>query len=130
MEKHDFNKFRQVVDTLHGENGCPWDKEQTLLSLVPHFRNEAQELIDAIENKDSVNLCEELGDVLLHIVTMAKLAENSGFFTLDDVLDGISRKMIRRHPHVFGDKRDLGMEEILKQWDEIKRDEKSNLFRE
>ncbi|MCL2853064.1 MAG: nucleotide pyrophosphohydrolase [Defluviitaleaceae bacterium] len=128
MDKHDFNQFRQVVDTLHGEDGCPWDKEQTLTSLVPHFRNETQELLDAIESGDSANLCEELGDVLLHIATMAKLAEKDGSFTLDDVVDGISRKMIRRHPHVFGDQRELGMEEVLKQWDEIKKAEKTRGF--
>ena len=124
MDKHDFNQFCCVVDTLHGEDGCPWDKEQTLKSLVPHFRNEAQELVDAIESGDSANLCEELGDVLLHIATMAKLAEKDGLFTMADVIDGISRKMIRRHPHVFGDQKHLGKEDILRQWDEIKRAEK------
>ena len=123
-ERHDFDKFLQVVDALHGENGCPWDKEQTIHSLIPHFRNEAQEVVDAIESGDSVNLCEELGDVLLHILTMAKIAENAGKFTIADVVDGISRKMIRRHPHVFSDQKNMEINEVLTQWDEIKKAEK------
>ena len=124
MDKHDFSRFCGVVDALHGEDGCPWDKQQTLPSLVPHFGNEAQELVDAIKSGDSANLCEELGDVLLHIVTMAKLAEKEGLFTMADVIDGISRKMIRRHPHVFGDQQRLGVEDVIQQWDEIKKAEK------
>ena len=123
--KHDFISLCKVVDALHSERGCPWDKEQNFASLVLHFRNETQEVIDAIEKGDSANLCEELGDVLLHIVTMAKLAEKDGLFTIDDVVDGISRKMIRRHPHVFDNQQELGVDEVLRQWDEIKKVEKA-----
>jgi len=125
-DKHDFGKFLGVVDALHGENGCPWDKEQTLTSLIPHFRDEAQELVDAINKNDTANLCEELGDVLLHIVTMAKIAEKAGAFSIRDVVDGVSRKMIRRHPHVFGDGTRLSTEEVMLQWEEIKKAEKKH----
>jgi len=124
MEKKDFNEFCGIIDTLLSENGCPWDREQTHKSLAPHFLNEAQELVDAIENNDSENLCEELGDILLHVVIMSKIAEKDGLFSLDDVVDGISQKMIRRHPHVFGGMEGINIDNVLLQWEEIKRLEK------
>jgi len=124
MDKKDFGQFCDIIDTLLGDNGCPWDKAQTHESLAPHFRNEAQELVDAIESNDSENLCEELGDILLHVVIMAKIAERDGLFSLNDVIDGISQKMIRRHPHVFGDVKGIDMNNVLAQWEEIKQAEK------
>ena len=125
MDKKDFGEFCGIIDTLLGENGCPWDKEQTHQSLVPHFLNEAQELVEAIEKNDSENLCEELGDILLHVVIMAKIAEKDGIFSLDDVIDGISQKMIRRHPHVFGNVEGIDIDNVMVQWEEIKRLEKA-----
>jgi len=125
MDKKDFSQFGDIIDTLLGENGCPWDKAQTHKSLAPHFLNEAQELVDAIESSDSENLCEELGDILLHVVIMAKIAERDGLFSLDDVIDGISQKMIRRHPHVFGGVEGIDIDNVLTQWEEIKKAEKS-----
>jgi len=124
-DKKGFNEFCEIIDTLLGDNGCPWDKEQTHKSLAPHFLNEAQELVEAIENDDSENLCEELGDIMLHVVIMAKIASKEGLFTLDDVIDGISRKMIRRHPHVFGGVEGINIDNVLTQWEEIKRLEKA-----
>ena len=126
MDKKDFGEFCGIIDTLLGEGGCPWDREQTHKSLAPHFINEAQELVEAIESGDSENLCEELGDILLHVVIMAKIARKDGCFDIDDVIDGISRKMIRRHPHVFGDVKGISIDNVLSQWEEIKRAEKDN----
>lgn len=102
-----FEAFRQVVAALRSENGCPWDKEQTFESLKPCMINEMTEAIAAIniymEEKDAENLCEELGDVLLQVVLLSQIAQEAGLFQIEDVIRGISRKMIRRHPHVFPD---------------------------
>jgi len=124
MDKKDFCEFCGIIDTLLGEGGCPWDREQTHQSLAPHFLNEAKELVDAIKSGDSENLCEELGDILLHVVIMSKIAHKEGLFGLDDVVDGICNKMIRRHPHVFGDVKGISIDNVLDQWEEIKKAEK------
>ena len=128
MQKEDFKDFCGIIDTLLGEGGCPWDREQTHKSLAPHFLNEAQELVDAIRGDDSENICEELGDILLHVVIMSKIAEKEGRFGIADVIDGISRKMIRRHPHVFGDVKGISIDNVLSQWEEIKKAEKADRF--
>ena len=95
------NVMRQLRDT---EDGCPWDVEQTFETIVPFTIEEAYEVADAIERKDTVDLCEELGDLLLQVVFHAQMAEEAGLFTFDDVAQTIADKMIHRHPHVFGDK--------------------------
>ena len=114
-----FEAFRQVVAALRSENGCPWDREQTFESLKPCMINEMTEAIAAIniykEEKDAENLCEELGDVLLQVVLLAQIAQEEGLFQIEDVIRGISRKMIRRHPHVFHDPE---MEAVLRQLQE------------
>ena len=114
-----FEAFRQVVAALRSENGCPWDREQTFESLKPCMINEMTEAIAAIniykEEKDAENLCEELGDVLLQVVLLAQIAQEEGLFQIEDVIRGISRKMIRRHPHVFYDPE---MEAALRQLQE------------
>ena len=114
-----FEAFRQVVAALRSENGCPWDREQTFESLKPCMINEMTEAIAAIniykEEKDAENLCEELGDVLLQVVLLAQIAQEEGLFQIEDVIRGISRKMIRRHPHVF---HDPDMEAALRQLQE------------
>ena len=119
VEAGQFEAFRQIVSTLRSENGCPWDREQTFESLKPCMINEMTEAIAAInlykEEKDAENLCEELGDVLLQIVLLAQIAQEEGLFQIEDVIRGISRKMIRRHPHVFHDPQ---MEAALKQLQE------------
>lgn len=107
VQAGEFEAFRQVVAALRSENGCPWDREQTFESLKPCMINEMTEAIAAIniytEEKDPENLCEELGDVLLQVVLLSQIAQEEGLFQIEDVLRGISRKMIRRHPHVFPD---------------------------
>lgn len=105
VESGSFDDFRQIVAELRGEHGCPWDKEQTFESLKPCMINEMTEAIAGIniykEEKDAANLCEELGDVLLQIVLLAQIAQEQGLFQIEDVIREISKKMIRRHPHVF-----------------------------
>lgn len=124
-----FDDFKQIIDRLRGENGCPWDREQTCESLKPCMINETVEALAAIdilnETGDSENLCEELGDVLMQVVLLARIAEEEGRFTMSDVISGISEKMIRRHPHVFADSHAENSEEVLVRWEEIKKQEKS-----
>ena len=123
---YSFDDFREIVSKLRSE--CPWDKAQTLLSLKPCFFDEAAETAAGIniqeKTGDAGNLCEELGDLLLLIVLESRIAEEKGLFSLDDVVCGISRKMIRRHPHVFGGENYETAEASKARWDEIKRQEK------
>lgn len=119
IEAGQFEAFRQIVAALRSEHGCPWDREQTFESLKPCMINEMTEAIAAIniykEENDPDNLCEELGDVLLQVVLLAQIAEEEGLFRVEDVIRGIGRKMIRRHPHVFHDPE---MEEAIRQLQE------------
>ena len=123
-----FNKLRETVRHLRAEDGCPWDREQSHESLKPEVIEEAAEVICGINVYEQTgnyeNLKEELGDLLLQIVMHAQIAEEEGIFTLDDVISGITEKMVRRHPHVFGNKKVSGSEEVLVNWEEIKRKEK------
>ncbi len=112
-----------VMDILLGENGCPWDKEQTHRSLRKNLLEEAHEVIEAIDCGDMGHLQEELGDVLLQVVFHAKLAQQEGAFTFGDVVDTVTRKMIRRHPHIFGDAVAQDAETVLSNWEEIKKQE-------
>lgn len=108
-ENYNFKDFVDIIRTLRSENGCPWDREQTHESLKPCMIEECYEVIEAINNKDSSNLREELGDVLLQVVMHAVIAEEMGEFTIADVIQDISEKMIRRHPHVFGTEQEKGV---------------------
>ncbi|MGI6109221.1 MAG: nucleoside triphosphate pyrophosphohydrolase [Eubacteriaceae bacterium] len=117
-------RLLEIMRILRSPEGCPWDKEQDHKSLKSCLIEEAYEVADAIEQEDFENLQEELGDLLLQIVFHAQLAEEEGLFTFEDVVEGISRKMIRRHPHVFGDVSADTSEEVLANWDEIKKTEK------
>lgn len=124
-----FDDFINIIRVLRSENGCPWDREQTHESLKNCLIEEAYEVIEAINNKDNENLCEELGDILLQVALHTIIAEESKEFFLSDVINGISTKMIRRHPHVFGNKEQTGVTNIdsgtvLKNWEEIKSEEK------
>lgn len=127
---YNFSQLCGIIAQLRGEGGCPWDREQTHESLIPCMLEEAQEAVDGIrrfsDTGDGSNLCEELGDVLLQVLMHSRIAEEEGCFTLEDVIDGISRKMIRRHPHVFGDKTLSTSSEVLLSWEEIKKQEKEN----
>ncbi len=120
-----FNKLCEIVAKLRAPGGCPWDREQTHESLLPALIEEAYEVAGAVRASDDPNFREELGDLLLLIVMHAEIAREAGRFNIDDVLSGVRKKLIRRHPHVFGesDARDSGA--VLKQWESIKRAEKT-----
>jgi tetrapyrrole methylase family protein/MazG family protein len=121
--------FQHLVDlmaTLRGPNGCPWDRKQTPGSLKPFLVEECYEVVDALEDGSPEKIREELGDLLFQIVFHARIAEEQGQFTMADVITGIHEKMVRRHPHVFGDKRLSTDKEVLANWEEIKKKEKGN----
>ena len=120
------DRLKQIVERLRSPDGCPWDREQTHESLKPHVIEECYELIDAIDEKDDQGMQEELGDLLLQVVLHAQMASEEGRFDFDAVADVISEKLIRRHPHVFGDTKLVTSDAVLKQWDAIKRREKTN----
>jgi MazG family protein len=122
----EFERLCQIVARLRAPGGCPWDREQTNESILPQLIEEAYELAGAIRTNDLANFREELGDLLLHIVMHAEIARESGQFSVEDVVKEVSEKLIRRHPHVFGesDARDTGA--VLKQWEAIKREEKKD----
>lgn len=124
-----FEEFEQIIAKLRAPGGCPWDREQTHASLKKPCIEEAAEVICGInildQTGDPENLKEELGDLLMQVVMHARIAEEEGYFTMDDVIQGIIDKMIRRHPHVFGDVTVSGSGEVLKKWDEIKNEEKA-----
>ncbi len=119
-----FDRLVEIVAQLRAPGGCPWDREQTHQSLVPGLIEEAYEVAEAIRMNDDANLREELGDLLLQVVMHAQVAAEAGRFTIEDVSREVAEKLVRRHPHVFGESeaRDTGA--VLKQWDEIKRAEK------
>ena len=118
-----FERLCKIVSQLRAPGGCPWDREQTHQSLVPGLLEETYEVAEAIRAQDGANLREELGDLLLQVVMHAQIASETGLFTIDEVAQEIGHKLVRRHPHVFGESeaRDTGA--VLKQWDAIKRAE-------
>lgn len=120
-----FDSFLQIVEALRGPNGCPWDKEQTHRSLTPYAIEEAHELAEAIEAGDESEMIKELGDVLLQVVLHSEIGRQEGRFEIKDVIRAISEKMVRRHPHVFGDVKVETSADVLKNWSEIKAQEKS-----
>jgi len=115
-----------LIETLRGENGCPWDKKQTPQTMAVYLVEEMYELIEAIDEKDPDDVCEELGDVLFHIMFMAYLFHEKGHFSINDVIQRIVKKMIRRHPHVFDDAKIESAEEVKQQWHQIKQKEKQH----
>ena len=121
---YSYEELLNVIAQLRGEPGCPWDKAQTHESLIPYLRNECEEVVQAIEQHDEENLCEELGDVLLQVLLHARIAEEEGQFTMADVVNGLAEKMVRRHPHVFGNEEYGSPEQNQARWEEIKRQEK------
>lgn len=125
-----FDKLIDIIATLRGENGCDWDKEQTIESIKPCLIEETYEVVDAIMEKDKSALKEELGDLLLQVVFLSQICAEEGEFTIDDVANGISEKLIRRHPHVFGDSKASGSKEILSQWEDIKKEEQKDKGKE
>lgn len=123
--KLNFEDFIEIIRLLRAPGGCPWDREQTHKSIRNDFLEEAYEAVDAIDNSDSGALCEELGDVLLQIALHSQIACEDGSFDISDVIDTVARKMIIRHPHVFGEVKVDSSEEVLSNWDKIKMEEKS-----
>lgn len=123
--KYGVYDLQKLIAILRAPGGCPWDAEQTHESIKRNFLEEAYEAVEAIEENSTEHLCEELGDVLMQVVFHAGIEEDAGRFDLDDVADTVCRKMILRHPHVFADTKVSGSDEVLKNWDEIKRAEKS-----
>lgn len=120
-----FSNLKDIIATLRGPDGCPWDKKQTHESLKKYLIEETYEVIDAINRGDDDLLVEELGDVLLQVMLHAQIGEDEGFFTIDDVIEGLSNKMVRRHPHVFGTEKAQNAEEVVTLWNDIKKQEKS-----
>lgn len=120
----DFKKLREIIRTLRGPNGCPWDKKQTHKSLKRYLIEETYEVLEAIDEEDVDHLIEELGDVLLQVMLHAQIGEDEGLFSIDDVIRLLSEKMIRRHPHVFSTAKVENAEQVLKNWEKIKQEEK------
>lgn len=123
-KRYTFEDLKEIMDTLRSEHGCPWDRKQTHESLIVHLQEEAGEVIEAIQKRDTENLCEELGDLLFQIMIHSQIEKERGDFTIDDVVDGICAKMIRRHPNVFGDVKVSSPEEGQALWERIKSEEK------
>ena len=121
--------FKALVDLIHslrGKTGCPWDKQQTPSSIARYLVEEAHELVETVETGDTEEICAELGDVLFHVFFLAHLFEDAGKFNILDVVRNNIEKMVRRHPHVFGESRVKNTEEIRAQWQRIKQQEKKN----
>ena len=119
-----YPELLNIIAELRSDHGCPWDKAQTHESMIPCLRDECQEVVEAIKNQDDENLCEELGDVLLQVLLHAQIAKEEGKFTMDDVVNTVAEKMVRRHPHVFGDEEYGSLEQNRLRWEEIKRAER------
>jgi tetrapyrrole methylase family protein/MazG family protein len=119
-----FSELVEVVRRLRAPGGCPWDREQTPATLRPYVIEEAYEVVDAIDSDDAAALCDELGDLLLQVVLHAAIAAESGRFTIEDVIAGLIAKMVRRHPHVFGDVVVSDAAEVVRNWTRIKAEER------
>lgn len=127
MTLHNLEKLINTLERLRGPDGCPWDKEQTHGSIVTHLIEEVSELIETIDKGDMWHMKEELGDVLLHVLFHASIASSHGYFNIDDVAKELNEKLIRRHPHVFGDAEISTMDELWRQWEKIKSEEKGEI---
>jgi len=119
-ERYDINDLREIMKELRSEHGCPWDKEQDHKSIRMDVLEEAYEVAEAIDSEDASLLKEELGDLLLQVVFHSELEDEQGSFNFDDVCDGICKKLVYRHPHVFGDLKVNTSSEVLKNWDILK----------
>jgi len=120
----EFERLVEIIARLRGPDGCPWDREQTSVSIKPNLLEETYEVLEAIDDGDMPELCEELGDLMMQAVFHAQFAAERGDFDIEDSLRSINEKLIRRHPHVFGETQVAGSDEVLHNWEEIKRTEK------
>ena len=123
----EMNSLISVMETLRSENGCNWDKKQTHESLIPYILEESYEVIDAIQKKDKDHLKEELGDVLFQVVFHSQIAKEENLFRFEDVAEAVAEKLIRRHPHVFGESKDLSPEQVEANWQVLKAKEKAEI---
>jgi len=125
MPKSVFSELIAIMARLRAPDGCPWDREQTMEDLGRYIREEAQEVTEAVEGGDRPAIAEELGDLLFNILHAARIAEEEGAFDIEAVLTGVRDKIVRRHPHVFGDAKATTTEEVLAHWNRIKAEEKA-----
>ena len=126
MKWENLEKLIETIRILRSPEGCQWDREQTHKSLKPNMLEEAYEAVDAIDSGDMSNLKEELGDVLLQVVLHSQIADDEGEFNIDDVSKELNEKLIHRHPHVFGNQKVNSTDEILNNWDKLKKEEKKD----
>jgi tetrapyrrole methylase family protein/MazG family protein len=126
IKGENFGKLTGIIDTLMGENGCPWDRVQTRESLKPYLVEEAYETLEALDGNDPEKIKDELGDLMYQVLFHAKIAENRGEFGISDVVENLSEKMVRRHPHVFEKGQLETPDEVVDQWEHIKISEKAN----
>lgn len=125
--KENFREIESLMATireLRGPQGCPWDAKQTVESLSKYLREEMEELLHAIEKRDTQNICEEIGDVTFVLMMISEICKEQGFFSYSDSLTQINEKLVRRHPHVFGDAHIENEDQLRKQWEKIKQMEK------
>ena len=122
--RYDWEDFLRIMRLLRSPRGCPWDAEQTHQSIRRNFLEETYEALDALDRDDPVDMCEELGDVLMQVVFHATIEEERGRFTVADVVDGVAQKMVYRHPHVFGTVHVDNSDQVLVNWEKLKRTEK------
>jgi tetrapyrrole methylase family protein/MazG family protein len=122
--EYTFDDLLKIMELLRAPGGCPWDREQTHKSIRKNFIEEAYEVAEAIDEESQEHLCEELGDVLLQVVFHTEMEKEKGSFTIDDVIGGICQKLVRRHPHIFGEVSADTPDKVLANWDEIKAKEK------
>jgi MazG family protein len=124
--KKTFEELVKIHEVLRGDKGCVWDKQQTLESFKEFILKEAEEVVEAVENSNPEEIKKELGDLFWNILFMCQIAKEKGLFDIKDVMEEVKEKMIRRHPHVFGDEKTKDTEEITRRWHEIKKEEKNN----
>jgi len=123
-ESTHFLELLQTIRALRSQNGCPWDRKQTCATLTQYLKEESQELLEAINNGENTEICEELGDLLFIILLLCEINEEQELFTVAEMLNTINEKLIRRHPHVFANQPTGDEESLRKQWQEIKAREK------
>ena len=121
-----FTELKKVFEILHGPKGCLWDKKQTHKTLIPYLKEEVREFIATVKSNEYHHMKEELGDVLLQVMSHAQIAKKNGRFDIEGVIDGLIKKLKRRHPHVFGSLKVKSVREIKNNWNKIKRLEKKN----
>lgn len=119
-----FKELLEVADILNSEGGCPWDLEQTFESLRPYILEEAHEALEAIDKGNDKEMIEELGDLMYTVIFYSKVAEREGRFSIHEIVQTLKEKLVRRHPHVFGEKKVDSIEDVMKTWESVKREEK------